>query len=353
MKQLLVKLLPKNAISTLKNKIDGVDLMAIRLFSKNGFLASFYYTFFSRQFYREHKAVLDGRLSYEQSLAQVGESCILLRRNIHRLEKGLIMQPRREIFADGYILETVECYNSAIDSTVLCSEEKKWATDVLTRYFEVVGHNSKTDKARSIFSPVDKSGDKTLSVPYAYSELPDCPVDYDQLLTLFKRRRSVRWYQDKPVDMADIRKAVNASSLAPSACNRQPFEFHVVNDSDKATDIANCAMGTVGFSDNLPCIIAIVGNLNAYPAERDRHIIYIDASLASMQLMLALETLGLSTCSINWPDVEQREKMLNKKLKLQYHERVVMLLAVGYADKEGGIPFSQKKTDSLLVKEVK
>ncbi|WP_392343435.1 nitroreductase family protein [uncultured Shewanella sp.] len=353
MKQALVKLLPKNAISTLKSKIDSVDLMIIRLFSKNGFLASFYYTFFSRQFYREHKAVLEGRLAYEHSLALIGETCILLRRNTHRLEKGLIMQPRREIFADGYILETVECYNAAITSTVLCRDEKKWATDVLTRYFDVVGHNSNIDKARAIFSPLSTADSETLSVPYAYKDLPDCPVDYDQLLTLFRRRRSVRWYQDKSVDIADIRKAVNAASLAPSACNRQPFEFHVVNDSDKATDIANCAMGTVGFSDNLPCIIAIVGNLNAYPAERDRHIIYIDASLASMQLMLSLETLGLSTCSINWPDIEQREKMLNKKLKLKYHERVVMLLAVGYADKDGGIPFSQKKSDSLLVKEVK
>jgi len=30
--------------------------------------------------------------------------------------------------------------------------------------------------------------------------------------------------------------------------------------------------------------------------------------LAAMQLMLAFETLGLSTCSINWPDIEIAEK---------------------------------------------
>ena len=61
-------------------------------------------------------------------------------------------------------------------------------------------------------------------------------------------------------------------------------------------------------------------------------LVYIDGSLAAMQLMLALESLGLSSCSINWPDVEERERQLAKILGLAYQERTVMLLAVGYAD---------------------
>ncbi|MDP4536907.1 nitroreductase family protein [Alkalimonas collagenimarina] len=352
MKRLLIKLLPASAITGIKAWLARINVRLIRLFASNGFLASLYYTFFSRQFYREHKAVLQGRLQYEKSLRAIGQSCVLLRRNIHRLEKGLIMQPRRDVFAEAYIGETVSCYLDAIQSTELCAEERKWATDVLSDYFRIAGASKKIDAARARFEGHSNMAQPNQSVPYPHQALPACPVDYAELLTLFKRRRSVRWYQPKAVPEELIRQAVQAATLAPSACNRQPFEFYVVNEAEKAAGVARCAMGTVGFAENLQCVIAVVGDLSAYPAERDRHVIYIDGALASMQLMLACETLGLSTCPINWPDIEQREQMLSKQLGLAYHQRTVMLLAVGYAQPEGGIPFSQKKTDQLLIKEV-
>lgn len=65
---------------------------------------------------------------------------------------------------------------------------------------------------------------------------------------------------------------------------------------------------------------------------------------ASMQLMLALDTLGLASCPINWPDVERLERKMDKFLQLQPWQRPVMLIAVGYPDPTGGIPFSAKKS---------
>ncbi|WP_028771774.1 nitroreductase family protein [Shewanella waksmanii] len=353
MKQLIKKVIPRQLIAEIKARYEKLDILMIRFFSKNGFLASIYYAFFSQQFYREHRSVLLGRVAYEASLNRITNSSILLRRNIHRIEKGLIMQPRREVFAEGYIRETVDCFKKAIASDSLCSSEKEWASDVLQKYFSVVSHTTVIENAKNTFLDATLDEATGNSVPYVHADLPTCPLDYDQLLTLFKRRRSVRWFEEKTVDMSLINKAVEAATYAPSACNRQPYEYHVVTDKNLASEVANCAMGTVGFAENIPCMIAIVGNLDAYPAERDRHIIYIDGALASMQLMLAFETLGLSSCSINWPDIELREKALMKKLKLAYHQRIVMLMAVGYAKPDGGIPFSQKKGSNLLVKEVK
>lgn len=353
MKKIILKLIPASAKHSLKLWLESLKMAFLTLFAWNGFFASVFYCFFSREFFREHKAVMQGRLAYHKSLVAVGQSSILLRRNIHRLEKGLIMRPRRDVFADGYILETVDSYIKVHAASDACTNELSWATDVLTEYFAIVGKGPRIDKARAQFAAVQNKLESKGCLPYTHSQLPECPLDYDGLMTLFTRRRSVRWYQDKPVDMALIRKAVQAATLAPSACNRQPYEFHVVSDSDKVVNVAKCAMGTVGFAENLPCIIAVVANLDAYPAERDRHVIYIDSSLATMQLMLACETLGLSTCAINWPDIEQNERALAKELSLEYHQRPIMLLAVGYADPEGGIPFSQKKSDQLLVKEVK
>jgi nitroreductase len=68
-----------------------------------------------------------------------------------------------------------------------------------------------------------------------------------------------------------------------------------------------------------------------------------------MQMMLSAETLGLSTCPINWPDLEAAEKKIARLLPLPSYQRVIMLMAVGYADPSGGIPYSQKKPpDELL-----
>lgn len=353
MKRLIVALVPKRAVPFIKNAKNRVDEYVIRLFANSGISASIYYAFVSRQFDREHKAVLAGRIKYKNSLSNIGNSSVLLRRNIHRLEKGLIMQPRRAIFAEAYILETVKNYHESSLQGGLCKNEHKWASDVLTDYFSVVGESKVTLKAKAIFEQVipEEAQDKRF-VPYSYESLPQTDISYEQLLTLFTRRRSVRWYKDKPVENEKLHKAIEAASLAPSACNRQPFRFYVANDPVKATDIANCAMGTVGFADNLQCVIAVVGDLSAYPFERDRHIIYIDASLASMQFMLACETMGLSTCPINWPDVELRERMLEKKLGLEVHERTIMLMAVGYGASDGGVPFSQKKGNDILMREV-
>lgn len=346
-----MRVLPLHMLKRFKVYKDKMNVHFIRLFASNDWLSSVYYAFFSSRFHREHRAVLLGRLAYECSLKDIGQTCVLLRRNIHRLEKGLIMQPRREVFAEAYIGETVNCYADAIASTELCAQERKWATDVLTDFFRVTGSSAVLDKARQTFAAVALATDGA-SVPYPHQQLPAAPLNYDAIMQLFKRRRSVRWYQQKPVDMALIRQAANAASLAPSACNRQPYRLYVTLNPAKATELAECAMGTVGFAQNLPALVAFVGDLSAYPAERDRHVIYIDASLAAMQFMLACETLGLSTCPINWPDEEVREQLLSSKLKLKYHERTVMLMAVGYAQAEGGIPFSQKKADTLLIKEV-
>jgi nitroreductase len=285
-------------------------------------------------------------------LKQIGHSSVLLRRNIHRLEKGLIMQSRRAVFASDYIMETVVVYLNAVQQATLCGAELKWATDVLTEYFSVVQDNTVIAKARALFQSSAQSVVDTPSVPYAHQTLQPAAVSFADLSALFLRRRSVRWYQQKTVEPELIRQAVNIASQAPSACNRQPYRFDLLSTPSDAAEIARYAMGTTGFADNIPCLIVVVGDLSCYPAERDRHVIYIDASLASMQLMLALETLGLSTCPINWPDIEEREARLQKKLGLAYYERPVMLLAVGYADPLGGIPYSQKKTDELLVRQI-
>jgi nitroreductase len=102
--------------------------------------------------------------------------------------------------------------------------------------------------------------------------------------------------------------------------------------------------GTSGWEDSPPAVIVVVGHFWAFSEERDRHLIYIDSALAIMPLMLALETLQLSSCVINFPDIPEKNAAMEKLLGLKGDEIVTMLLSVGHAEDEGLIPFSQKKS---------
>ena len=81
------------------------------LSARSGFLAGIHYSLFSNAFRREHMAVARGIRSYYQVLNRSTDTSVFLRRNIHRLEKGLIMRPRRGQFASEYIQATVKEYS--------------------------------------------------------------------------------------------------------------------------------------------------------------------------------------------------------------------------------------------------
>lgn len=337
---------------SLKKKIkrfrQDLDIYSLTIFSSSRFLSALYYFLFCKDFRREQQSTLKGRAVYHQDLKKPKSSSAMLRRNIHRLEKGLIMRPRKEIFALDYIGETVEIYCQMADGKSYCDEEMQWAGDVLSEYFDVV-KKSEVARLEERFKnhriPFEEISN---CIPYPSSKSASSNVSTDDLQQLFMKRRSRRWFIDSPIDMSVLNRAVSMASLAPSACNRQPYYFKVFTEREKIKKVSKLAMGTSGFHDNIPCLLALVGDLSAYPEERDRHVIYIDSSLAAMQLMLALETMGLGSCPINWPDVEKRERKMTKEIALEAHERVIMLIAVGTPDPEGGIPYSQKKSASLL-----
>jgi nitroreductase len=365
MKKLLKPFVPMRLVNWLRISWSVLDLVLARLCCHSGILATLYYVVLSREFDAEHVAVLRGRVAYKKSVESLNKSSSpLLRRNVHRLEKGLVMMPRKSVFAESFIEETVEVFGRAIQADKFSRLELKWAKDVLSKYFEVVDASPITCRAEAAFQehlkfvntgPIlaeegrsNNRGAKELFVPYNEITRESPEVSFEALYALYLRRRSVRWYLERPVPQDVLDKLVSAASLAPSACNRQPFRFVIASDSGLASAVANCAGGTAGFSDQLPCVFVVVGDLSSYPYERDRHLIYVDASLASMQLMIAAEVLGLSTCSINWPDLPAPDSKLRKLIDLELHERVIMLIAVGYANPNGGIPFSQKKPESQL-----
>ena len=294
------------------------------------------------------RAVATGSAAFKRTAAGTGTD-YALRRSIHRMEKGIISRPRRDVFATDYVESTVEHFVEGVHgsgSRIEEGSEIAWARDVLGQYFAIVGSSPEIDRARRRFGATMSASPQGLSTgltPYSRELGEEPPVTYDALLKLAIRRRSVRWFEPQAVPRQLIDAAVAVAAQAPSACNRQPFEFRIYDHPDQVRRVASAPGGAAGFEHNFPVVVAVVGTLSAFVSDRDRHLIYIDGSLAAMSFMLALETLGLSSCPVNTPGVEAVEERLSHVLGLAAYERPVMLIAVGYPDVTGLVPRSQKK----------
>ena len=315
-------------------------------FASSPRLSSFYYFLLSNQFKREQHAVLNGKVKHLKEQQSEQSNYYSLVRNTHRIEKGLLMRPRKPVFALDYIEQTTDAFLN-LNGQYGEVAQYKWFKDVLSEYFEATKGHPKVEKlAKRFYEGVkDKESPQAgpRSVPYKRiaAEKPD--ISYEDFYRLTRYRRSVRWFLDKKVPRDLVDKAVLAASQAPSACNRQPFEYHIIDDPDLLEKVRNLPGGIKGYAQGIPMLIVVVGNLDAYFDERDRHVIYIDASLANMTMMLALETIGLSSCPINWPDIEDLERKMEQVLELKKHQRPLMCMAVGYPDPDGMVAYSEKR----------
>jgi len=300
----------------------------------------------------ERKATFAGMSHHQQEVLQGSGHAVRtkLRRSVHRLEKGLIMRPRRPVFALDYIHDAVSMFQLVYadrhhdDDAVLL---EKWAFDVLSDYFDAVEAHPTIDSARRRFTDVvrrrDADDGDLHAAPYQRDLSTPPSVSIDALLQLAHRRRSVRWFLQKPVPHDVVDQCLEVALQSPSACNRQPFEVRIYDEEPLLRKLAAIPMGTTGLHQNFPMLVLWVGQLRSFSHHRDRHVPYIDASLAAMAFQFALETQGLSSVCINWPDIPKRERMLRDAIHLDDDERVVMFMAVGYPDPTGEVPFSQKK----------
>lgn len=118
------------------------------------------------------------------------------------------------------------------------------------------------------------------------------------------KRRSIRKYDRKPLREGDLRKVLEAGRQAPSAANRQPWHFIVVQDSDEKRALAQACSGQVWLAD-AAVIIAGVGR----PTVNDKWYA-VDVAIALENMILAATALGYGTCWIGAFDQAEVKSLL-------------------------------------------
>lgn len=105
-------------------------------------------------------------------------------------------------------------------------------------------------------------------------------------------RVSVRSYLDKPVEDAKIEQMLRAAMAAPTAMNRQPWHFVVINDKVQLKALGGDSPRGEMFA-KAPLAIVVCGDMDKAFDGPVRDFWIEDCSAATENLLLAAHALGL------------------------------------------------------------
>lgn len=162
-------------------------------------------------------------------------------------------------------------------------------------------------------------------------------------LELLKQRRSIRKYEDRPVEQDKLDKILKAALLSPSSRGLKPWEFIVVTDKDLLKKLSKCKEHSAQFLENAPLGIVVI-------ADPEKCDVWVeDASIASIIIQITAQSLGLGSCWIQIrkrmaPDNRKAEDYVKELLGIPEHYSVESIIAIGYPAEEKK-PYSE---DQLL-----
>ncbi|UCE04879.1 MAG: nitroreductase family protein [bacterium] len=154
---------------------------------------------------------------------------------------------------------------------------------------------------------------------------------------LIQSRRSVRRYQNKPVERDKILQCIEAARLAPSAENIQPWRFIILDDPDIIKGFSKYAFSGIysptRFAAKAPVIIVILAKLDILTNRIGKqiqgiHFYLLDIGIAAEHLVLQAQELGLGTCWIGWFNI----RGVRKFLKIPRSHKIVSLMSMGYPE---------------------
>jgi len=112
---------------------------------------------------------------------------------------------------------------------------------------------------------------------------------------LIAARYSVRAYKPDPVPDALLAQVLEASRLAPTASNRQPFTLIVLRTAGRQEELRRIYHRD--WFASAPLVIAACGAPAAAWVRRDgKNYVDVDVTIAMDHLILAAAAVGLGTC---------------------------------------------------------
>jgi len=144
-------------------------------------------------------------------------------------------------------------------------------------------------------------------------------------LELAKTRFSSRKYLTKPVEEDKLLKVLEAARIAPSAANKQPWIFYVIQNEDKRNQIAE-AYHRDWLKTAPVIIVACADHKKGWIRSDNKDHCDIDLAIAIDHMTLQATEFGLGTCWICNFD----PKKCSNILQLNDHVEPIAILPLAY-----------------------
>ena len=157
------------------------------------------------------------------------------------------------------------------------------------------------------------------------TEKSDAQAAINNIMT----RTSIRQYTDEPVSKENIETLLRAGMAAPTAVNRQPWHFVVINSKEKLAELAGDGPRG-GMLKKAALAIVVCGNMDKALPGQGQGFWVQDCSAATENILLAANALGLGAVWTGvYPD-ENRAAPVAKVLKLPQSFIPLCTIVIGH-----------------------
>ena len=179
------------------------------------------------------------------------------------------------------------------------------------------------------------------------------------VLDVIRSRRSVRRYRSDPVPPDALEAVLDAALWAPSACNGQPWHFTALvspgriaalDQASRSAMVAAPLDWAAAMAKNpefrmfygAPAVVVVSGRKDeSFPA-------VVDCSIATQNLVLAAESLGLSSCWIGLAYWYFQTEEAQRELEIPEGYEPLFAVTLGY--REGpALPGPERKGHPVTI----
>ena len=141
-------------------------------------------------------------------------------------------------------------------------------------------------------------------------------------------RVSVRKFENRDVPNGLIVKILRAAMAAPSAVNQQPWEFYVTKDKEIIEKLSGVTPYTAP-AKNAPAVLVPCYRINDL---REASMVEIDMALATENILLEAEELGLGAVMLGIAPIKARMEAVGEILNLPENFRAFTIIPIGWPE---------------------
>ncbi len=167
-------------------------------------------------------------------------------------------------------------------------------------------------------------------------------MSHNLLIDKIITRRSIRRYTGEKIPAETINEIIRAAMYAPSAVNRQPWQFIVIDNQEIREEITKIHPHASFLADASHGIL-VCGDVDKEHAPGYHHA---DCGAATQNILLAAHSLGIGSCWIGIYPKRERQELFSKLFALPDHVSPYSLVSLGYPHEEKKLP-ERYKTDRI------